>query len=322
MNVDFKLVWFENEDSAYEAHYDEFKSIIESDDLIADIKRYRGAEFDIEVIRDADLILADYDLGTENAVNIIHESIRNNQIVIDALLYSSKYESMVKNVQTINPLLEGVYCAKRGYDNLKEKFNNLVYRIVKRAQSIENLRGLLLEYSVVFDKNISKFITRFATEERLDSVLKYINTKIASSNKKRVYNACVKNGKYSCANGEESCKICSNEGECCYCTKAADLSLLNKFSLFEKSRIFSYLLNQLIEDGIIEDAEIHRKFHTHFNSEIIVYRNALAHEKSDNDKLFIQAKKEFIVIDDKFFSNIKRSIKKFTEIFNFLEDVH
>lgn len=74
--------------------------------------------------------------------------------------------------------------------------------------------------------------------------------------------------------------------------------------------------------GIIEDAEIHRKFHTHFNSEIIVYRNALAHEKSDNDKLFIQAKKEFIVIDDKFFSNIKRSIKKFTEIFNFLEDVH
>lgn len=322
MNVDFKLVWFENEDSSYEAHYEEFKSIIESYDLIANIKRYRGAEFDIEVIKDADLILADYDLGTENAVNIIHESIRNNQIVIDALLYSSKYESMVKNIQTINPLLEGVYCAKRGYDNLKEKFNNLVYRIVKRAQSTENLRGLLLEYSVVFDKNISKFIARFATEERLDGVLKYINNEIASSNKKRVYDACFKNGKKSSGNDGGECKVCSDERECCYCTKAVDLSLLDKYSLFEKSRIFNYLLNQLVKEGIIDGTEIHRNFHTHFNNEIIAYRNALAHEKSDSDKLFIQAKKEFIVIDDNFFSNIKRNIKKFMAIFDFLEDIY
>lgn len=321
MNVNFKLVWFEDEDSAYEAHYDEFKSIIENYDLIADIRRYRGAEFNIEVIKDADLILADYDLETENAVDIIHKSIRSNQIVIDALLYSSQYDRMVSNIQAINPLLEGVFCAKRGYENLKEKFNGLVYRIVKRAQSIENLRGLLLEYSVDFDKNISKLIGKFATEKRIEGVLNYINDKIASSNRKKVYDACAKNGKNCCVNSADSCKTCSNEGQCCYCAKADDLSLLDNYSQFERSRILNYLLKQLIDDGIIKDDENFKKFHAHYNDEIIVYRNAFAHEKSNDNKLFIQAKKEYIDIDDDFFSNIKRSIKKFIDLFNFLEDI-
>ena len=105
MNVNFKLAWFEDEESAYVAHFDDVESIIKSYDLIPNIQRYRSSEFNIDDIKDSDLILADYDLGTDNCVDLIHDSIRKNQIVIDALLYSSKYDKMVQHIQEINCIL-------------------------------------------------------------------------------------------------------------------------------------------------------------------------------------------------------------------------
>ena len=50
MNVNFKLVWFENEDSAYDAHIDEIESIIREFHLIPDVQRYRCDEYSVEII--------------------------------------------------------------------------------------------------------------------------------------------------------------------------------------------------------------------------------------------------------------------------------
>lgn len=320
MNVNFKLAWFEDEESAYLAHYDDVESIIRSYDLIPIIQRYRSSEFNIDDIKESDLILADYDLGTDNCVDLIHDSIRKNQVVIDALLYSSKYDKMVQHIQKVNPLLEGVYCAKRGSEYLTEKLKNLVFRIVKRAQSIENLRGFVLEYTSIFDKKIVQIIQKFADLGYTELILKYINEKISQSKKSTIYRSCTKEG----TNCESKCdrysKSCMKINGCCFKMEVADLLSLNHYELFDKSRILNHLLCVITKERSIED-ERFKDFHNTFYKEIIVYRNALAHEKSNENTLYLQARNTYISINDELFSQIKKSIKKYTDIFKAIENI-
>lgn len=321
MNVNFKLVWFEDEDSSYDAYCEELISIIKSFFLIPDIKRYRDFSCDLDVIKDADLILADYDLGTDNSVNLIHNFIRSNEIVIDALMYSSKYDRMVSEIQAVNPLLEGVFCAKRGTNDLTGKFSSLVYRIVKRAQSIENLRGMVMEYSSVFDQKISSLIQKFAGSDLFNPIIKYINDKIEENKKRNIFKACNKKGSNCYNNCEKFVKKCNSKSGCCYSTTVIDLKDLEKYEPSDRSRILGFILKELIKKGIIKEEDSYKNFHKNFNSDIIIYRNALAHQKSDENKLYIQATKQFIEINDSLFSRIKGSIVEYIEFFKYLESV-
>jgi len=321
MNVDFKLIWIEDEDAAFDAHYDDIESIIKAFDLIPKIERYRSSTIDLNMVKDADLILADYDLGTENSVSLIHNSIRNNNIVIDALMYSSKYDRMVNNIRAINPLLEGVFCAKRGTEDLMQKFESLVFRIVKRAQSIENLRGLVMEYSSVFDKKMLLLISKTAEAGYWDQVLSFINKDIAQSKKQSIFKACTKekaNCKNQCTSFE---KACTSIKGCCFNTHTVDLSNLDKFELFDKSRIFNCILKCLIANQVISDKVDYRNFHKNFYEEIIVYRNALAHQNSDEKQLYIRQKDAYVAINDVLFSTIKKSIIKYKELLEELDQI-
>lgn len=315
MNVNFKLVWFENEDSAYDAHIDEIESIIREFHLIPDVQRYRCDEYSVEIIEDSDLILADYDLGTDNSVNIINNAIRKNDIVVDALLYSSRYSSMVDAIKKVNPMMEGIYCAKRGRGDLMDKLRNLIYRIVRRAQTVENLRGFVMEYSSIFDKQLYDLITKYCgDEEVLACVLDYFNSDLADNKKARAYKLCAHEGK----NCDRDCDIavssCGSKSECCFkAQNVVDLTLLEKEEFFTKSRIFDHIIKHLIPRKCV-DAK-YRDFHRNFYKEIIVYRNALAHQYSDENRLYIRDDDRYIDIDQKLFDQIRESIAKYIEIF-------
>lgn len=320
MNVNFKLAWFEDEESAYVAHYDDVESIIRSYDLIPIIQRYRSSEFDINNIKESDLILADYDLGTDNCVDLIHDSIRKKQVVIDALLYSSKYDKMVQHIQKVDPLLEGVYCAKRGSEDLTEKLKNLVFRIVKRAQSIENLRGFVMEYTSIFDKKIVQIIQKFANLGYTELILKYINEEISKSRKSKTYKSCTKEGTNCESKCDKYSQSCIKINGCCYKMEVADLVSLNHYDLSEKSRILNHLLCVITKERNIED-ERFKDFHKTFYKEIIVYRNSLAHEKSNENTLYLRDGDTYISINDELFSQIKKSIKKYLDIFEAIENI-
>ena len=321
MNVNFKLVWFENEDSAYDAHIDEIESIIREFHLIPDVQRYRCDEYSVDIIEDSDLILADYDLGTDNSVNIINNAIRKRDIVVDALLYSSRYANMVTAIKDINPMMEGVYCAKRGED-MMDKLRNLIYRIVRRAQTVENLRGFVMEYSSIFDKQLYDLITKYCSDTNvLNCVLEYFNTNLANSKKDRVYKMCAHNGKH-CENECEMASVpCDTKGNCCFVAKnVIDLTLLEKEELYSKSRIFDHIIQYLIPKKCI-DAK-YREFHKHFYKEIIIYRNALAHQYSDDKQLYLREEERFIDINQKLFDEIRESIAKYIEMFKEFDQIN
>ena len=80
-------------------------------------------------------------------------------------------------------------------------------------------------------------------------------------------------------------------------------------------------MKELIKKRIIKEEDTYKSFHKHFNSDIIIYRNALAHQKSDEKKLYIQASKQFVEINDKFFSEIKNNIARYISVFENLEKV-
>lgn len=318
MNVNFKLVWFENEDSAYDAHIDEIESIIREFHLIPDVQRYRCDEYSVEIIEDSDLILADYDLGTDNSVNIINNAIRKNDIVVDALLYSSRYANMVTAIKDINPMMEGVYCAKRG-EEMMDKLRNLIYRIVRRAQTVENLRGFVMEYSSIFDKQLYDFIMMYCEDAKvLECVVDYFNSSLADSKKDRTYKMCAHNGKHCSVECEMSSANCASKSDCCFVAKnVVDLTLLEKEEFCTKSRIFNHIIDYLISRKLID--EKYKDFHKQFYEEIIIYRNALAHQYSDENQLYIREKKQYIDINQKLFDQIRESIAKYIELFKELK---
>lgn len=315
MNISFKLVWFENEEPSYEAHLDNIESIIKEFHLVPDIKHYRCDEFDIAIVEDADLILADFDLGIDNSVNIINNSFRENDIVIDALLYSSKYQNMVEEIRKVNPLMEGVFCAKRGHEDLYDKLRKLIFRIVKRAETVENLRGLVMEYSSVFDKTIYELINAFCQEENIaKKVYLYINDKLGASKKERIYKSCSKNGKNCSTECGEFKSACDTKKGCCYLpAEISGMDPIAKEDLYNKSRILDFILSYLIKENLIDSK--YKDFHKNFYNKIIVYRNALAHQNSNENSLYIRDFEQYVDINQDLFYTIKDNIIDYISTF-------
>lgn len=261
------------------------------------------------------MILADFDLGIDNSVNIINNSFRKNDIVIDALLYSSKYQSMIDEIQKVNPLMEGVFCAKRGHEDLYEKLRNLIFRIVKKAETVENLRGSVMEYSSVFDKNIYDLIIDFCKNDKIAKVVyAYMNEKLGDSKKDRTYKSCSKSGNNCSTECKEFKSACKSKKGCCYQPiEISNLDSLMKEDLYNKSRILDCILSHLISEKRIDDN--YKDFHKHFYNKIIIYRNALAHQDSDDKKLYIKDFERYIDVNQDLFYSIKDSIIEYITIF-------
>lgn len=241
--------------------------------------------------------MADYDLGTSNSVDIVTK-IRNKKIVTDVLFYSSKEDKMHESIKSAVPILEGFFCVKRATDDFIEKLELLIHRAVRRNQTVENLRGLVMEYSAVYDKHIYDNILRLCqTPSTNTSTLDYINNKIINNIKKRV------------------CRNCRNSvtDKCCgqYLRKEIrDVTELasQEFDMATKCRILSNILQEI-------DSSKYPNFYKMYDEEIIIYRNAFAHEKSDENRIYIKRIDTFETIDDTLFKKIRGYLTKYNKIF-------
>lgn len=114
----------------------------------------------------------------------------------------------------------------------------------------------------------------------------------------------------NCIHFESQCK---DDDKCCFTqAKVTTIENFSDFSLYQKSRILNCVLKAMVRSGKLNTK--YKDFHKNFNEEIIIYRNALAHQKSTNKKLYIQAKDNFIDIDDIFYKQIRTSIIKYKEL--------
>ena len=99
MNVNFKVLWFEDEMGWRPSSERSMKKIIESHNLVPIITWKKGDEGDAEeeLKKEYDLILMDYELrGTMG--NILIKKLRQFDIYTDVVFYSGNYNKMVATV--------------------------------------------------------------------------------------------------------------------------------------------------------------------------------------------------------------------------------
>ena len=303
MNVNFKLIWFEDLSEVFEAFRPEILGKIANYKLIPNVIEYKSSTYSISELASADLVLADYDLGTSNSVDIVAQ-IRSNNITTDVLLYSAQEKKMLDKIRESSPI-EGIFYVKRGSDTLLPKIDLLIQRIIRRSQTIENLRGLVMEYTAVFDKNIYENILNFCNDTTTKAlVLQYINNDIPASAKERVCKSCrnCHPKKYGCDNIKQ---FASNE--------IADITQIDELDSYSKCRILGYILKS-------RDPEKYKNFVKDYNNEVIKYRNAFAHEKSDGNRIFIRGTKTYENIDDALFNKIRQIIIKYEKFFKDIKE--
>ena len=103
MNVNFKVLWFEDEMGWRPSSERSMKKIIESHNLVPIITWKKGDEGDAEeeLKKEYDLILMDYELrGTMG--NILIKKLRQFDIYTDVVFYSGNYNKMVKALYNID----------------------------------------------------------------------------------------------------------------------------------------------------------------------------------------------------------------------------
>jgi len=92
-----------------------------------------------------------------------------------------------------------------------------------------------------------------------------------------------------------------------------NLDSLMKEDLYTKSRILDCILSYLVANELI--GADYKDFHKNFYNKIIVYRNALAHQNSDEKKLYIKDIDQYIDVNQELFYRIKDSIIEYITIF-------
>ena len=107
MNVNFKVLWFEDQISWRPSPERKMKEIIKEHNLLPIITWKKGDEDDIEeeLRKDYDLILMDYELrGTTG--NILIKKLRQLDIYTDVLFYTVGADNVEKGISAEGLLLD------------------------------------------------------------------------------------------------------------------------------------------------------------------------------------------------------------------------
>lgn len=188
MNVNFKVLWFEDEMGWRPSSERSMKKIIESHNLVPIITWKKGDEGDAEeeLKKEYDLILMDYELrGTMG--NILIKKLRQFDIYTDVVFYSGNYNKMVKALYNIDEKgmniepVDGIYFSDRKREELFPKLQKVVDKVVRRMQDIVNLRGVVLDNVSGFENQMQNILVLAAnkfSQAQIKSLNEYTKNKL------------------------------------------------------------------------------------------------------------------------------------------------
>lgn len=317
MNVNFKVLWFEDEMGWRPSSERSMKKIIESHNLVPIITWKKGDEGDAEeeLKKEYDLILMDYELrGTMG--NILIKKLRQFDIYTDVVFYSGNYNKMVKALYNIDEKgmniepVDGIYFSDRKREELFPKLQKVVDKVVRRMQDIVNLRGVVLD-------NVSGF------ENQMQNILVLAANKFSQAQIKSL-NEYTKNKLIVPAKNEYIRKI--DEIESNPEALKAIISAPDYFlDSYKKPRLVGRVIKILVDEyGLVIDKKYNKFVEVYYN-EIIKYRNALGHamrsnEHADREVFIGEIDKTPLIFTEDLFRQMRASLNEYQQVINLVEN--
>lgn len=146
MNLEYRILWFENESDWFDSIIDNVKEIVEDTfgfSLVEPTREIDDSNFGNLKFENYDLVLMDYSLDNEPNGDTIIQRLRSSEIYTDVVFYSSRGEAFVREKMKENGI-DGVYCVSRDSHLFIPKVQKIIQTTIKKVQDINNMRGLVM----------------------------------------------------------------------------------------------------------------------------------------------------------------------------------
>lgn len=260
MNTEFNILWFEDNDEWYEVVSSEIEEYIKDLCFYPNFIRFRSIlDDDIKDVLykySFDLIFADLNLDKSDQGNDAIQLIRKNNILADALFYSTDGIYKIQSVMQAD-VLEGVYLSIRDEYLFPDKAKKLIDKAVKRSEDILNVRGMLMDNVSEFDEKLKESIRKALTislPNEIDEFNRYAFKKVMEQ---------------IAVNGSKAKSLQQN-----FILNALENSFL----------IDSYKLSMIVNKIFKDKYPTYNKmddFHSNYSKFILKERNQLAHAKKE-----------------------------------------
>lgn len=304
MNKEFKILWVEDNIDSCEIIKEGIENILLEYQFLPKIINVRSVQKDsIDYINDIrensyDLILVDYILSDDSQTGKdIILGIKNNEIYIDTVFYSSDYFSLRNSVNRDFSDLGGIYLCKRENSTkgkMLSTIKNLILKIIKRNENIVGLRGLVLDNTSDFETRIKEIINTCIEKELFN--LDY---------KSMLSNAVEK--RHSSYISEYNKYISKKNKDPQYANNQHML-----LSIYDKL----FIINNIAEENHLE-CENFNNFEQYYKESLHSYRTPLSHAKY-GDKT-IRINNQIINIDSNLFKNLRFAISNIDRLLNEIE---
>ncbi len=295
MSMKFNILWFEDNEEWYETNKENIEEYLVNKNFVAEFKRYDSANkiSKVTAFSEYDLILVDLKLDHNTKGTNAIQTIRNKNILSDALFYSSDGVDKIRSEMGTD-IFEGVYFSSRDDILFENKVKKLIDKAVRRMEDIISTRGILVDSLSEFDEKLRFVIMKFYSS--------YVDTAKGSELDKYVYDLIVK-------------QLHNNKKKC---DSLNDSNFLGK-ALANTYLIDSAKLAQIVQhifNTYYPEQRYRKDFYNTYLKKIIIERNNLAHAKKEvgGDGLFYFEKNEKrIVYDSQKCAEIRCNINQFDD---------
>jgi CheY-like chemotaxis protein len=289
MNLDYKILWFEDRDEWYDEAKKTVGNIVDEHgfNFPEPIRYTNSIGWDSHNLRDFDLILVDFKLDNETGDSII-EKIRANDVYTEIIFYSTDGDVQIRKT-IADKGIDGVFCASRDGGAFERKVTKVIETTLKKVQDINNMRGLIMATTSDLDESMLEIIETFIKigNENSVSVSTYI-FEIADkfiSEKNAAYSELKKNN--------DSIGLAND-------------TLL--FDSYKRARVVQKIVKMLSKENLSHLAN----FLEVYNKEIIQHRNAFAHVSpkidENGNKILVPKRGDIIIFTDELCKEIREKL--------------
>lgn len=281
MNLEYNILWCEDNDTWFEQRSEELTPILEeATGLPVRITQKTSVEgVDATTLNSYDLFLVDYNLRSKSKGADLIELLRREHVCASIIFYSADGADLLRR-KLYEKKIDGVFVLTRDDEGFNEAVRSISKTVVKKMLDVNALRGLLLSEVADIEQKMNTLIEK--TCFSLDNQPPFLDPALLLRKyKKKILK------QYDDERNKLEQSISSMEG----------LKSSNSFDLYKKS---CFIQNVILELEQMDDTNtIHsclenlssseEAYSIVFNNEVIKVRNPSAHRSEDNvAKLYCQ----------------------------------